>query len=135
MYCLDNDETHFKTNFTVHFINFIKNNSANRDTEYPKHRPHIHARLVLPPGRSICIISFSLLPTSTHKAVLARDPSSILEKELNSLRYCETNLIFYLLNRLYATSNTQYVCVVICRLDMMDSMLNFDKHNPLSTYS
>ena len=25
-YCLDNDQTHVKTNFTVHFINFIKNN-------------------------------------------------------------------------------------------------------------
>ena len=33
-----------KPNFTVHFINFIKNNSANRDTECPKHRPHKHAR-------------------------------------------------------------------------------------------
>ena len=43
-YCLDNDQTHFKTNFTVHFINFIKNNSANRDTEYPTHRPQKHAR-------------------------------------------------------------------------------------------
>ena len=28
--CLYNDQTHLKTNFTVHFINFIKNNSANR---------------------------------------------------------------------------------------------------------
>ena len=27
---LDNDQIHFKTNFTVYFINFIKNNSANR---------------------------------------------------------------------------------------------------------
>ena len=29
-YCLDNDQIHFKTNFTVHFLNYIKNNSANR---------------------------------------------------------------------------------------------------------
>ena len=59
---------HFKTNFTVHLINFIKNNSANR-------RRHLFVygdsadsvgfwfvdNLVLPSGRSICIILFSLL--------------------------------------------------------------------------
>ena len=56
-YCLDNDKSHFKTNFTVHFINHIKNNSANRRW-HPKHRPAKHAwgrALVLPSGRSICI--------------------------------------------------------------------------------
>ena len=30
MYCLDNEQTHFRTNFPVHFINFIKRNLANR---------------------------------------------------------------------------------------------------------
>ena len=29
-YCFDNDPTYFKTNFTVHFINFIESNLANR---------------------------------------------------------------------------------------------------------
>ena len=29
-YCLENDQTNFNTNLNVHFINFIKNNSANR---------------------------------------------------------------------------------------------------------
>ena len=29
-YCLDNDQTRFKINLNVHFLNFIKNNSANR---------------------------------------------------------------------------------------------------------
>ena len=35
-------KTHFKTNFTAHFINYIKNNSANRRW-YLKHRPDKHA--------------------------------------------------------------------------------------------
>ncbi len=35
MYCLDNDQIHFKTNFTVHFKNYIKNNSANRRWRKP----------------------------------------------------------------------------------------------------
>ena len=40
--CLDNEETHFKTNFTVHFINFILNNLNESGHEYPKHRPDKH---------------------------------------------------------------------------------------------
>ena len=40
-YCLDNEENHFKTNFTVHFINFILNNLNESGHDYPKHRPEI----------------------------------------------------------------------------------------------
>ena len=76
MYCLDNDQTHFKTNFTVHII---ENNLANRHAQTRRRsenrRGHLFVygdsadsvgfrfvdNLVLPSGRSICIILFSLL--------------------------------------------------------------------------
>ena len=77
-----NDQTHFKTNFTVHLINFTKNNLANRGPNSPRGKsspPFVFGfrfvdNLVLPSGRSIWVaysITFiyiiTPLLTSTHK--------------------------------------------------------------------
>ena len=59
MYCLDNEQTHFKTNFTVHFINYILNN-LNESGHI--NIAHINMdNLLLLPDRSLCIIVFSTL--------------------------------------------------------------------------
>ena len=62
--CLDNDQTHFKTNFTVHFLKKRVTAIKRIGADYPKHRPEKHDRgrtLVLSSCSSISIILFSLL--------------------------------------------------------------------------
>ena len=63
MYCLDNAQTHFKTNFTVHFINFIKKQLSQSSPSTPNiAQINLCTRgRVLSSGRSICIILVSLL--------------------------------------------------------------------------
>ena len=56
----------FQTDFTVHFISFIENNSANRDTGYPKHRPDKHAKGRVQIGAAIWQINLYYIIFSTY---------------------------------------------------------------------